>query len=73
LEQSVEYPVIATLLIRKHKEKLLICEFTKVLFFFVGNATSRDSNAISIAHKMGNSTDIAQRSEDIPLLAMQDL
>lgn len=42
------------------------------LFFFVGNATSRDSNANSTAHKMGNSEENAQRSEQSRYLRSTD-
>lgn len=42
------------------------------LFFFVSNATSRDSNANSTAHKMGNSEENAQRSEQSRYLRSTD-
>lgn len=42
------------------------------LSFFLGNATTRDSNANSVAHKMDNSADNAQRSEGSRYLRSTD-
>lgn len=70
---SVEY-ILIPLLSRKHDgETSDFCTFAVLLFFCVGSAANRGSNAISITQKIGNSSDTAKRCEGFLPYSLLDM